>query len=208
MIGRSSSIKSGSGAFTLVELLVVILVVSILITISIGLNTSGLDTTRLVGDAEKFMIQLSLGQQTAIAENRPVEVRIYNFVADDLPDESERYRAYQLWRIQNDGSDAEPIGSPLLLNDGVVISKQRRYSSLVDLPTRDGEIYSGKKADYFSFQYLPNGETTLPPASSSGNGHWFLTFVLLHDEIANSDITDFVTVQIDPFTGSTRKLRL
>lgn len=198
----------GAFAFTLVELLVVIMVIAILITISIGLNTSVLDTTRLVGDAEKFIIQLSLGQQTAIAENRPVEVRIYSFVADDIPDGEERYQAYQLWRIQNDGTDALPIGSPLLLNDGVVISGRNEYSSLIELPKSRGEIYTGRQADYVSFQYLPNGETTLPPASSSPNGHWFLTFVLLHNELANADITDFATVQIDPFTGSTRKLRL
>ena len=200
--------NGGNRGFTLVEILVVLVIVALLFGLALGLNSTGIESARLVGDAEKLVSQLSLGQQIAISENRPVEVRFFKFIAKDRPGDSSQYLAYQLWRIQNDGSDAEPVDNPIRLNDGIVISANPEYSSILSLPSQDGELNADERAQYVAFQFLPSGETNLPPQGTGGGKHWFVTFFFVQDEQSGSVPLDFVTVQVDPFTGSTRKLRL
>ncbi len=200
--------KNKNRGFTLVEILVVMVIIALLFGLALGINSTGIESARLVGDAEKLVSQLSLGQQIAISENRPVEVRFFKFIAKDRPGDRPQYLAYQLWRIQNDGSDAEPVDNPMRLNDGIVISAKTEYSSILALPSQDGEVNASEKAQYVAFQFLPSGETNLPPESTSGGKHWFVTFFFVQDELGSGVPKDFVTVQVDPFTGSTRKLRL
>lgn len=206
--GRQVIIRGGVVAFTIVELLAVMVVIVLLVSLSVSFNSNSMASQALVSDAEKLTLQLSLGQQIAISENRPVEVRFFHYVSDNRPGNTPRFFAYQLWRIQNDGTDAEPVDGPMGLNDGIVISENMEFSSLVALPRKSGFLNESKQAEYVAFQYLPSGETNLPAKSESNGNHWFVTFLFDRDEESGVMPTNFATVQIDPFTGSTRILRL
>jgi uncharacterized protein (TIGR02596 family) len=212
-------------AFTLIEVLVVLAIVGILMGLTVPGMTGVLKGSKITQSADQLVQDIALARQTAVKENVPVEFRFYR-ISDPMATGSgeEEYSAYQAYKMKvdlNTPSDyTKPrIGIPVLPKIqrfplGVVLVNDQKWStlvaheSLVEKREQVRGLVTGQKdtdAAYKSFTLTPDGETGLDRSSTQ----WFLTFVTDADmrkagSAASLIPTNFITVQVDPFTGNTR----
>lgn len=115
---RSSHTQSFSLAFTLVEMITVMAIITVLIALAVPATNSILRGNDLTTGAQNLSNLLSLARQQALTQNRPVEVRLYKFadpnVGETVADPGTwKYRAMQIFAI-SEASGAIPIGSDAL----------------------------------------------------------------------------------------------
>jgi len=179
---------------------------------SIGSIMRGNDMTR---GEQMLQEQLALARQTAIAKNRRVEVRFYNFDDPEVVGTDSLYRAFQTF-VFDEKNTATPLGKILKLPGLLTINTNTTASTLMTLldkafdPAKDpkinirgvGTAYTAK-----AFQFRPDGSTNLPSAAGP---NWFLTLVSSSVIAQVSSATlplNFATVQIDPIGGTVRTYR-
>ncbi len=183
--------------FTLVELLVVIgvlLLMAVLVVPAVGPLLTGANVssaTEMVAD------QLSYARQVALSENRPVEVRFYEY--SDTAGSDKQGRAMQLWKVRADGSKVAHgkvmrLPTNIIINPDTAVTRLPSAASTSTLPAaeRPGSLPSGSSLR--SFQFRPDGSTNLPPSEK-----WYVT--LQSENTPGSPAMNFGTVQIEPFTG-------
>ncbi|PTX99989.1 hypothetical protein DB346_19475 [Verrucomicrobia bacterium LW23] len=186
-------------AFSLVELILVLALISILVTLSIPLMhniTRGNSLTRAgqtVGD------QLALARQEAAGRNRPVQVRFIKF-----PTGATGYRGMQLWAPSPTNITVfAPISRIAILPEGVVLARTSQLSPLLTSASvvDKSETFPGiGPVTYCAFRFRPGGSTDL--AFSSVNN--FVTVVYAKDEAAETPPANYFAVQVDPVNGRTR----
>lgn len=213
--GRKLNNRTPSqAAFSLVELLVVVSIVTLLAVFSIPAYTSIGKSVGLNDSAGKIVDQLNLARQTAISKNRNIEVRFYK-APDPLDNTKKVYRAIRI--RQNNNTSTNDLVRIQYLANGVQISDGANFSSLIasvssggNSPVRASDLLSASSGtcDYVQFQYRPDGSTDLP--TTSGASAWYLT-ILLEQDIKNGPVSglppNFVTIQIDPNTGRPKLYR-
>jgi uncharacterized protein (TIGR02596 family) len=216
---RFSSICTS--AFTLVELLVVITVISILLAFAAPALFNGLGASRLTGAGDTVMSALSEAQQTAFAQNVAVEVQFYSY--PDIMEAQPAFRALRMFRVTNPpgivADTVKSLGEIIKFPSGIIIATDGTLSPmLADSTLPDTSENSGMTgATYCAIRFLPDGTCRKVTATSAGLAaltlldlqESFLTVVEDDGKTYNSQQlpTNFYTIQTDPVTGKSRSYR-
>lgn len=197
--------------FTLIELLVVITIAAILLTFAVPVTNSVLTANQVTTGIQMVVDGLSLARQTAITQNRVVEVRFYDFASLERGDATTKeVSAFEAVIYDETNTKSSPLATVEHLPGGVVISKDESYSTLLK-PSREKTNWTiddpkqslprgiGSSYQAYALRFRPDGSTDL------GSGSWFLT---LHgSRETGSPPANHAAVQIDPYNGSLRLYR-
>lgn len=105
-----------SRAFTLVEMLAVMAIVAVIIALAVPVTSSMLRGNDLTTGSQNLVNFFALARQQALTQNRPIEVRFYQYAdtsngGESLTDPATwKFRAMQLFAVPDAGA-AAPIGS-------------------------------------------------------------------------------------------------
>jgi uncharacterized protein (TIGR02596 family) len=191
-------------AFTLVELLAVVSIIAILAVLVIPAFGALTAASRITNSALLVAGQLDLARQTALAENRLVEVRVYAMPKD--PDIVE-WRAMQIL-----GADGAPLDRLQLLPEGTVMDPDPAFSTLLSPANNNTgtvKIPAHGTCQYKAMRFAANGSTSLPASGAApNNDEWFLSIRNSTDPPEGGrPAKNFATVIIDPVTGRVRIFR-
>ena len=221
-------------AFSLVELLTVISIITIIMGLVVPAFTSMGRAQSLSTGAATVIDHLALARQTALASNRLVEVRFYKrrenpaFPADPVAN-PEQFRSVQTFvyderLVQDAGAKpsmvltAIPLDSLQNLPTNVIVMEEKEFSTLIS-PTAGptsrawkDEILPGQEGTvkYQAVRFKPTGGTDLPQNGTTDgtNDKWFLTVKLATDPaIGNKPAANYVTAMLDPLSGRVRTFR-
>ncbi|CAN5528914.1 hypothetical protein BH09VER1_BH09VER1_22930 [soil metagenome] len=194
--------------FTILELLVVIAIIVILAALTIpAFNSIGRGTS-LSGGGQSLVGALELAHQTAVSQNRPVEVRLYKLpgYTDAATATPSVYRAMQAFLVDDASTNA--VGRMVKLSAPIIIANSGTASSLMNdtsLPEQPAVAGAplpdvGANYKYRSFHFKPDGGTDLPM-----DAQWYLTILAQNDPLAGNGLPkNYLTIQIDPLTGRTK----
>jgi len=183
----------------LLELLVVIAVVLILVSMaSLGMNQI-LQSVRMEQAGRMILEEIQVARQFAVSRNLSVELRVIEMPRGNVPG------APVFWCLQSGMRDMAntgnftTVGRMVQLPVGVALSPEPGLSSIIgSLPPL---ISTHPAYRYIALVIRPTG--ALEPVSGLPlNQPWFMTAVPENKLGAPlADISDFVTVQIDPWTA-------
>ncbi len=184
------------GAFSIVELLVVMVILIILAAITLPAMSSMMGAANLSRAGTTVSDNLARARQEAVARSREIEVQFYSIRSG--PDQG--WRAMQMFRVEQSASGRTliPLSRVVTFPDGVTISSNATLSPLL---TADVSIQGSTNlpsygpATYAGFRYRPNG--TVGGAVTGTNN--FLTLQNIH--AAGSPPANYYTVQVNPMTG-------
>ena len=176
------------GAFSLIELLVVVAIFSIMVALVIPAFTQVRAAGVLTRGGQVLADQIALARQEASTTNRDIEVRIV--------DVGGVYRAVQLW-IRGEPA-TRPIGRIEQLPDGVVFSSNTSLSPLLGAsPIVSGTAVFGAlgSCPYKGFRIRADG--TLDAGVTLSNN--FLTVQSANDVTVPPN--NYFTVRVNPVTS-------
>lgn len=202
--------RTGNKGFSLVELLVVVAILGILLLLAVPPIGTVMRASGVANGGNQLLTALSQARQTAIARNRTVEVRLYQYLDPAAPQEPDegRFRSMQLFLIETieQGSEAAPIGRTIHFSGRTYLAPNPALSSILDAAIRPlvtgaslGHPISLCGLDYqaATFRFYPDGSTDLPTEQ--------LMYLTLVPEITESTITtppeNFATIVVQPTTG-------
>ena len=227
----SSRRYSVRAAFTLIETLVVVSIIVLILAITGPSLLGTMQASRLTSSGDTVLGLLAEAQQTAMAQNVPVEVRFFKY---QTPTASyEAYHSLQAFKVTTDPTAAVgqvrellvPIGTLTRLPDSVVIPFDKTVAPLLDgqgfpdTKPNSSTTYSGvQSANYNAIRFMTDGtcrklmQTTTTGVSAMSYPPLSLAFLTLSPEIGrqvNQDIlpNNFYCIQVDPFTGKMRTYR-
>lgn len=219
MVNRMKARKSPCPAFSLIELLVVVAIITVILTLITPAVVPLLRASNINQSASMLVDELSLARQTALTRNHDVEVRFYQVASKSDPNDLQ-YRAFRsfLPNAQN-AAAAQPLSAVRYLPEPVIISADARFSTLLDYggtgALRAGlmkgqETLPGNNSPstYISFLFRSTGGTNLTPVDPP-DGKWFLTVYLENaPKNATTGIPDnYFTALVEPVTGRVRTFR-
>ena len=223
-------------AFTLIEMLVVLTIISIIITLAVPAVSTMVRGSQLSQAAELMTSQLDFARQTALARNHSVEVRFYQYADPSVPGERQddpatgKYRALQLFDVSDFGTPVA-LGKVQRLPVGIIIDSGSTLSSIIGAtsstavaPVKNSGTtlnatipFSGLWYNAVSFRFLPDGSTNLPGSSSGSTGgsgtsaqrtRWYLTLhSVLEGDARMAPSNNFATIQLDLANGHIRIYR-
>jgi len=207
-------------AFTLLETLIVMMIIAIVAAMVTPAVASLLKGSQLSQAGLLVNDQLTFARQTALAQNRPIEVRFYRCGDPEIPGESitnavqGKYRGMQIFRVEEDGS-ASALGESIRLPVTMIMDSGPVLSSLLNQSARPAGKATGapdlprvgSNYLYSFFRFRPNGATDLlDPANPTAP--WFVTLHALSEGDARAvQPPNFYTIQIDAFNGNLRTFR-
>jgi uncharacterized protein (TIGR02596 family) len=209
-------------AFTLIELLVVVAIIGTL-AVAIVPGIRGVsESYSLTSAADQVASAMNLARQTAIARNRPVEVRLYEMPATAVSGSpSYRLLAALIPDPSNPANDEwvaklTPLPNGIIFDDG---TQNNEFSTLIAeattatdaVPRKVSGASSGVPAmvrnrNYISFTIRSDGSTDLDPASTDP---WTLSLRVERDQSGDSSrpSNNFVTLLLDPVLGRLKVFR-
>ena len=192
-------------AFSLVELLLTIAIVSIVLAFSTGVSIQSISAYRLTSVAGKLESDLTYAMQLASKLNHPVEMRFYRYTGtDDL--ESRQFASYQFLIRRSRETRYEQLSRVYQMETGVTIHSSTTFSTILNQEIlepgeNDPEIaLSGDKSkefNYVSFQIRPDGTTSLRKDII-----WTLTIVAEQDAESEQLPRNYRTLVINPVNGA------
>jgi uncharacterized protein (TIGR02596 family) len=203
-------------AFTLLELLLVILILVLVTAFVVPAVGATLVAMRLRTAADMAVNQIASARQSAIALNRTVEVRFYRFAALGQPGEQPsdpatgKFRALQVFQYDESGL-AIALTKVEQLPDGVIFDSGPLSSLLATIPKKtfkaplDAQValpVCGTNYTCTTYQILPGGNTSLAA------GQWYITVHNQNDGDAPPSLPkNYAAIQIDPASGVVRTYR-
>lgn len=202
-----------SRAFSLMELMLVLTIMTIVITFSIGSYFQLNVNMAMSETGGKIENALHGARQLAVTTGDAVEVRFYHSAEPDPEVEADEESvpsidAIQLARQHDDGSYSAEI--PIDLSENLRISKSPGYSSFFIEDPSTEMLIRGKagsllpdypEKEFTAFRYHPDGSTSLPV------GKWFFTLLFEADLAKPDEAGNFYTIQIDPVLGRVETFR-
>lgn len=184
--------RAMDGAFTLIEMLAVIAIMTILLAVIVPMGL-GKGSSVLTSEGHNIGDQIAMARQIAMTRNKDMEIRFYEYPAGAVPEQAKW--AVQLWMIDAEKGEVAPIGRRMALSDEVVILKDDpTYSPIFPaLPT--GSDPSPAKGNWYALRFRPNGRIATP----LDNRNNFLTLRLRRD--AGKTTFNFYTLQFNRLTG-------
>ena len=203
-------------AFTLIELLVVMGIIALVMSFAIPAMTGIMSGSQLTQATDLVVGQLKYASQTALSQNRPVDVRFYLYSDPNIPGSTKAIRAIQLWQTDASGLSRTAVNKVQHFPGTIIISPDTTLTTLpatgtsTSLPSKEvvpSLPQTAPNGPYivYSFQYRPDGSTNL--SSASGNT-WCVTVVNENTPgAAGVPPKNFATIQIEPVTGAVRLYR-
>ena len=170
------------GAFSLIELLVVVSIIVLVMAIATPALTRTLQASKLTTAGDSLLGMISQAQQYANTYNLPVEIRFFKFNTElDLPGARQDYRAYMMFKVTTSAltqgavlkENFVPMGSLTRLPETITLVAEPTLSPL--LPTANSQSdtkngatpgYSGVSgATYNAIRFMPDGSYRLPGAA-------------------------------------------
>lgn len=211
------------GAFTLIEMLVVVAIIALIVAAMAPMVFSSLSASRLTAAGEVLTAQISFARQRAVSANEEIEVRFYIYDDPEAAGNKATYNAMAIFKttLEDSGTTSKPqpvqIGETFYLPTGVVIGASPVLSYIISKATEhvDSERRILKaQARYKAFRFLPDGSTDLLFILGSGNEPasrlYSQSYIsLVEERFADSaDIPkNFFAIQIDPTTGRVTSYR-
>ena len=212
-------------AFSLVELLVVMVIIGIIAMLTMpAFNNLG-KAQALTSAGSSLLDQLALARQTAVAQNRVVEVRLYKRRENPAQAVStanpERFRSFRTMIYDENVLNAFAQTTLQDFPARMVFSEEKDYSTLIfpytnTVPSRayQKETLSSAETnvEYQVIRFKPTGGTDLSITGTptpDGN-RWFLT---IKSDNPEKDVptgrpaNNYFTVLLDPVSGRVRTYR-
>ncbi len=193
-------------AFTLIELLLVVAIVGILSTLAITGFNSAVRGTKVASTAQAVSDALNLARSSALARNRPVEIRFL-----ELPDFDQTaagptiFRGVQIFLI--DSTNTMALTKPFLFPNPIVASTDSRKSSILAQPKLSGGTnrVSGSAFNYIPLTFGSDGIIRAQSTMLTTTNQWFVTVQTRKDFDTDGTWPDnYATVSVNPVTGNTK----
>lgn len=197
-----------SAAFTLIEMLIVITIISILFVVATPYTMGTMRSQRLTSAGDALLAKVSLAQQTAVSESRPIELRFYYYTHDGV---SGAY-ACQLMKynpVTNKSTPEEPATyfgeESVVMIDGALSPIFSGTLQSTDAGNADVEPFKSKGATFKRILFYPNGSTNISVPLRSA----YVTLVGVEGNSIDpaSPPPNFYTIQVDPITGRAKPYR-
>jgi len=178
-------------AFSLIELLTVVAILSLLLVMIIPTLSSLSDSNSLTIGGQVLADQINAARQTASARNKAVELRLIKQGGNP------GYSAVQLW-MAGEGTNYTAVTRVLPLAKNVVVAENTSLSEILKTARPDSMNIGGTNSPYMAIQVQPSGLVVpVIPMSAS-----YLTLVPQRDATTNAQPANYVTLQVNPITGS------
>ena len=194
-------------AFSLVELLVVLAILTIIMSMVVPAVTSLLSSTNLAQGGETVFDQIAVARQYASTRNITTEVRLIKINSVS----NQGYSALQLW-TSGTGGAMSPVGKMVYLPQAVAVSENTTaLSRMLSFLTVSGSMAPGgaaSNAPYVSFSIRPSGAVS-PVITGTDRSNLYLTVVpaRLAGAATISLPPNYATIQINPDTGNALLIR-
>lgn len=182
--------------FSLVELLVVIAIMSILLVLAVPAFNS-IQSASNIGRAGQIVgDSIAFGRQEAVAKNREVEVRFYQFSKPEVSG----WKGIQIFRVEQttNGRAEIPVTQLKIIPDGVVISPSATVSPLLTADNTSigsTNLKTYGSANYAGFSFRPEG--SISGAINDANNY----LTLQNGNASGTPPPNYCTVQINQITG-------
>jgi uncharacterized protein (TIGR02596 family) len=227
-----TTLPATNRAFSLLELLAVIFIIGIVAVFVTPAASTILKGSQLTQAEQIVTDQIKLARQMAVTKNRSIQVRFIRYGDPEVPGERRNdpatgfYRAIQVFEILESGA-AVPLDKPQLLPQAIIMSPGD-FSTLVShtdvqppmqankakVTDANGNTTGGDPAiprgidwdyQFVSFRFLPDGSTNL---SSTAGTMWHVTLHNINERPNGAaPPPNFVTLQVDPVSGTVRIFR-
>ncbi len=190
---QPSSPPSPARGFTLIEVLAVLGILTVLVASAAPTILSTVKASRLSSAAAQVIGRLNEAHGMALTFSNDFEVRFFAAAAADPVglDSLQIYALVDPDKAEVDGDAFEPVGTPEILPESIVFSRNDTFSSLLQQSSK-----SDDRRLLGVIRYHPDGSTSLSEGES-----WHLTLVESANRSAASLPANFATIQIDPVTG-------
>lgn len=199
--------SSRSSAFTLVEVVVVLAIVTIIFAIGAPYTFSSMQAASLTSVGDTIMQKISLAQQRAVTENRVTALQFYFYEKDGI----KACHAMQMVSVDPATNVVTPLEEPVYWSDGRALVLNGPLSPVfANIPAADAgdaldEPFKSLEAKISRVRFYPGGGTSLAtPLRQS-----YLTVV--NSNKFREDMTEpppnYYTIQIDPVAGRSRSYR-
>lgn len=210
-------------AFSLVELLVVMIIIAIITSLTIPAFSS-LGKAQAISTAGSSLLdQLALARQTSVAQNRVVEVRFYKRLENPSQAVSSanpaRFRSFRTMVYDEEVKNAFAQTTMQDFPARIVLCEDKVFSTLIfpyttTVPSRvflkEDISPTEKNVEYQYIRFKPTGGTDL---SSTGTpapdaDRWFLTIKSDNDTSTTTrPANNYFTVMLDAVSGRVRTYR-
>ncbi|WP_395748505.1 Verru_Chthon cassette protein D [Prosthecobacter sp.] len=189
-------------AFSMVEMIVVVAIVSMLFAVAAPYTFSVIQAASLSSSGDTLMQKISQAQQRATSENRPIGLDFFYYSKDEI----QGCHAIQLVSYDAAANMATPIEPPVYWSEGRVVLLEGVLSPMFS--TNVQPIYTGAAAQepfkklgatFYRVVFYPDGSTNLRIPLRTA----YLTLVATknYQKDLATPPPNYYTVQIDPVTG-------